>query len=204
MKLRKIVFAVITTIAFGVALNVSAKNVNASPNWHKVHWVTITKDRTVIRKRRVIPICDSYNSGVYVLKKGAHIKLSHPGINFNWIIMSGRFKPTNKYTYVVDSGYENKSWFRMGIHKLPNIKPFHGYKIEAVRTLYTFNTFYDRETHDSISDYRPTQKSKIIFEYGSHVYPTHHEWAWVRGNHVTYYRYKNGSWYKTGKFSTSD
>jgi len=75
-------------------------------------------------------------------------------------------------------------------------KAFHGYHIETGKHGLTNNTFYYKKTHMTISDYRPTQKSKVIFEYGSHVYPTHHEWIKVVGDYLTSYTYKNGKWHK--------
>lgn len=51
-------------------------------------------------------------------------------------------------------------------------KAFHGYKVETVSAEDKYNTFYDKKSHCILSDYRPTQKSKVIFEAHSAVLPT--------------------------------
>ncbi|WP_288529916.1 hypothetical protein [uncultured Secundilactobacillus sp.] len=52
--------------------------------------------------------------------------------------------------------------------------PFHGYKRANVKADYSYNTFYDKQSRSTLADYRPTQYSKVIFRYGSHVVPTSH------------------------------
>lgn len=99
-----------------------------------------------------------------------------------------------QYTNLPPNEYAVSYWY-----KYPKgTKPFHGYMIET--KLYDLeNTFYAKDTHCIISDYRPTQKSKVIFKKGSQVMPTHHEWDWFHGkddNYLTDYHYKNGSWHK--------
>lgn len=83
-------------------------------------------------------------------------------------------------------------------------KKFHGYRMETLKAEYLYNTFYDKDSHCVLSDYRPTQKSKAIFEAGSHVIPTSHEWDYFTHNnrYITAYRYKNGSWHNMGTTDT--
>lgn len=91
------------------------------------------------------------------------------------------------------------SWFKFGIHKIAHTskyKSFHGYRIARAKSDLTFNTFYIKFTHDIVSDYAPTQTSKVIFKHGSHVYPKRHEWDKIVGDYVTSYTYKSGAWHK--------
>jgi len=63
----------------------------------------------------------------------------------------------------------------------------------------SFNTFYSKDTHRTLSDYKPNQKSKVIFEHGTHEYPTKHIWAWFHGkdqSKETFYQYSKGKWYR--------
>lgn len=84
---------------------------------------------------------------------------------------------------------------KLHFKRLTRTKPFHGYRIETVR--YDLeNTFYDQKSHSTLSDYQPTQKSKVIFLKGTHVMPTHHEWDWFHGKYLTEYKYKKGIWHK--------
>lgn len=161
-----------------------------SSYWKTAHWVTLTQDVTV---DKVKSSGGSYVRS-YTAKAGSHYKLNHWDVNYSWALASGRFKTNGKYTYTVDKPWNSSSWFKRGIHHISNYKSFHGYRIEGRKSLYNFNTFYDKPDHATISDYRPTQKSKIIFEYGSHVYPTKHEWDWMHGKWMTGYKYKNGAW----------
>lgn len=106
------------------------------------------------------------------------------------------YNPLPPYDYFAEYYYP------LSYYKKTTYKAFHGYRIEGYKSLYTYNTFYDKETHSTISDYAPTKTSKIIFEYGSHVYPTQHTWSrvWGKGNrYVTDYKYYNGAWHQDGK-----
>jgi len=165
--------------------------------WKSPHWVTITKDTDVLKIKNSNPMSSSPTVNSYTIKRGSHYKLSHWDVNYSWVLQSGKFNTGAKYTYMVDRKWNNASWFKMGIHKFSKYKSFHGYRVEAQK-LYNYNTFYDTENHVTLSDYRPTQKSKVIFEHGSHVYPQKHEWDWSHGDYFTVYKYKNGTWHKTG------
>lgn len=164
--------------------------------WKSPHWVTIKKDTTVLKIRNSYPISDRSVVNSYTIKRGSHYKLSHWDVNYSWVLQSGKFNTGSKYTYMVDRKWNSASWFKMGIHKFADYKSFHGYRIEARKSLYTHNTLYDKKYHSTLSDYRPTQKSKVIFKHGSHVYPKRHEWDWIHNGYLTEYRYKNGAWHK--------
>lgn len=79
-------------------------------------------------------------------------------------------------------------------YKNERLKKFHGYKIEGLKGLNESNTYYAKDIHCIISPYKPTQTSKVIFKYGSHVYPTHHQWLYTHGNSDTSYMYRKGHW----------
>lgn len=167
-----------------------------APFWKHTHWVTFTKNTHIVKMRNTMPMSSSYEVGSYTIKRGSHYKLDHWGVNYSWVLQSGKFNTNSKYTYVVDRNWNSSSWFKMGIHKISDYKSFHEYRVESRKSLYTYNTFYDAAAHSTLSDYRPTQKSKVIFEHGSHVYPKKHEWDWMHNDYLTEYRYKNGSWHK--------
>lgn len=192
MKTHKTITALLALFSFTTILAVS-QNASASsiPIGHE-RWVTLTRNVKVYKYHLAIPMSDSYSVGSYTAKKGSHFKLQHSGVNFEWTFNSGRFNSNSYYVYAVSA--KGSNWFKMGIHHVSNYKSFHGYRIEGRKSLYNFNTFYDKPDHATISDYRPTQKSKVIFEYGSHVYPTKHEWDWMHGKWMTGYKYKNGAW----------
>jgi len=165
-------------------------------SWKKDHWVTLTKNVTVYKNRNTDPLAYSYTVAKYTAKAGSHYKLSHWGTNYSWALQSGKFNTGAKYTYAIDKAYNDGSWFKMGIHKskvTKKYKSFHGYRVET-RNLGNGNTFYDKKSHCVLSDYAPTQLSKIIFYYGSHVYPTNHEWDKLTNDKLYVYKYKNDHW----------
>jgi len=204
MKKHKILFLILALISFGSAFSLNTTEAHALANeWRTSHWVTITKKTKVAKIKIVNPMYKSYSVKRYTLKKGSHYKLDHWGVNYSWALQSGKFNTNNKYIYAVDRGWNDASWFKMGIHKMKatkKYKSFHGYRVALKKSDYTYNTFYDTKTHATLADYRPTQKSKVIFKYGSQVYPTHHEWDWFHGDYMTEYHFKNGSWHKGSTF----
>lgn len=205
MKIKKYVVLGITTVSMALGLNALTTPAHALQNeWKSDHWVTITRSVSVNKYKIVNPFYKSYSVKTYTIKRGSHYKLSHWGVNFSWALQSGKYNSGSHYTYVPDEAYNDGSWFKMGIHKLksaPKYKSFHGYRVATSKDDYTYNTFYDKSTHCTLSDYRPTQKSKVIFEHGSQVMPTHHEWTWFHGSKkdiLTDYRYIGGKWVNKG------
>lgn len=102
------------------------------------------------------------------------------------------YKNSNHLTVLYDT-------LKLTFTRWNRTKSFHGYRIETIRYALE-NTFYDSTTHAILSDYRPTQKSKVIFIKGSKVVPTHHEWDWMHGDKYTAYKYKRGAWHSIGVF----
>ncbi|WP_373879751.1 hypothetical protein [Levilactobacillus brevis] len=194
MKIHKYLVLTVGVVVCVTSASLTIDAHAVADHWNKTHWVTMTKDVNVIKMKNTIPLANSYPVAYYTAKRGSHYKLDHWGTNYSWVFQSGKFNTNNKYTYTVDKRWNDTKWFKMEIHKIANYKKFHGYRIEARKSLYTHNTFYDKQDHATLSDYRPTQKSKVIFEYGSHVYPTSHEWDWMHGSWMTGYKYKNGNW----------
>lgn len=75
---------------------------------------------------------------------------------------------------------------------------FHGYRIEAKNYVH-YNTEYNAKQHATLSEYRPTQKSKVIYKYGTRIVPTRHPWIQHHGkndNLLTMYQYRKGAWHK--------
>lgn len=204
MKTHKTITALLALFSFTTILAVS-QNASASsiPIGHE-RWVTLTRNVKVYKYHLAIPMSDSYSVGSYTAKKGSHFKLQHSGVNFEWTFNSGRFNSNSYYVYAVSAKESN--WFKIGTKSISasKYKEFHGYRIEARKSIYTYNTTYYKDLHATVSQYAPTKKSKVIFEYGSHVYPTKHEWDWVHGNWVTSYRYRNGSWVKISNDYVAD
>lgn len=86
------------------------------------------------------------------------------------------------------------SGLTVGKHKT---KAFHGYRIEAKNTVH-YNTEYQVRQHATLSKYRPTQKSKVIYKYGTKIVPTRHPWIWHHGkndNLMTLFKYSKGKWH---------
>jgi len=97
-----------------------------------------------------------------------------------------------------DTGANVNYWYktkRIARHPSPKYKTFHGYRIASQKKVKE-NTYYIPKEHAVMSFYRPGQKSKVIFEYGTHVYPTKHAWKWMHGEYLTTYKYHNGTWHK--------
>lgn len=84
-----------------------------NPFWRHSHWVTITKSVNVYKVRNVIPRYKSYAVASYTLKRGAHYKLDHWGIDYSWVLQSGKFNSGSKYTYPV-IGVRGHNWFIFG------------------------------------------------------------------------------------------
>lgn len=125
------------------------------------------------------------------IKKGTTLKASYYLMSTGgWIVKSNKYFHDKRTFFIVPGGQHN--WYKKAAKK--SYKSFHSYRVEA-KKLYSSNTFYDKGSHATMSDYRPTQTSKVIFEYGSHVVPTYHKWDWIHGDDVTEYEY-NGSWNK--------
>lgn len=209
LKLKSYVTIGLTALSLSLGLSIKSTTAHAiKDHWNSAHWVTVTKDEPVYKIKNQIPVASSYKVGSSTVKRGTHILLEHWGVDYSWVLQSGRFNSNSKYTYIVDASYKG-GWFKAGIHNLSTskYKPFHGYRIEGYKSLYTYNTFYDTDSHATLSDYRPTQKSKIIFEYGSHVYPTNHEWTWFHGagqNTLTNYRFIGGTWVRKDTTTVAD
>jgi len=112
--------------------------------------------------------------------------------------------------YIVSYYYRSKSIAKhpsgKAVNKsIPKIKPYHGYRV-ATNSLVSDNTFYDTEEYDILSDYLPTQYSKVIFQYKSTVVPTKHTWVWFHGSKqhlLTDYKYKNGNWGKVQEYNAN-
>ncbi|MFD1422032.1 hypothetical protein [Lactiplantibacillus songbeiensis] len=165
--------------------------------WKTSHWVTLKKNVTVYKLSNTDW---GKRISTHTAKAGSHYKLSHWDINYSWVLQSGKYNTGNNYTYMINKKYNDASWFKMGIHKatsLKKYKSFHGYKIARSKYVRS-NTFYEKSDHVILSHYRPTQVSKIIFEHGLHIYPTHHEWDYSTkdNKYVTDYHFKNGKWRK--------
>lgn len=209
MKAHKFLAVALAALSFG-AITLTTKSASAAYIAEGTsRWVTLKRSVTVYKYKIVTPIYKSRSVGTYTAHKGAHYKLYHYGANYEWVLDSGRFNSTSHYTYAVAE--TGSSWFKLGTGKTkakpkkatPKTRKFHGYRIETKR--YTLeNTFYYPSTHATLSDYKPTQKSKVIFEYGNHVIPTKHEWDWIHNDYLTEYRYKNGSWHRLGTTYTGD
>lgn len=200
MKLKDYTMVGIAALSLSAALAVHQTTAHAiASEWMTTHKVTFTENVTVDVYKIAYPEYKSHIIKHITIKRGSHYKLDHPGTNFPWMLMSGKYNSNGKYAYVPHKSDTDGSWFESGYHKLAsNYKSFHGYRIEGRKSLYTYNTFYDKASHSTLSDYKPTQTSKIIFEYGSHVYPTHHVWSriWDNYHKETDYRYANGAWHQ--------
>jgi len=196
---RCVTITVLSTFLSLVMVLATSSGASASsiPLGHQ-RLVTLTRNVRVYKIHLTTPLSDSYSVASYTATKGSHYKLQHNGVNFEWTLNSGKFNSNSYYVYAISARGSN--WFKLGTKAISSkkYKSFHGYRIEARKSLYTNNTFYYQKEHTTLSNYRPTQKSKVIFEFGSHVYPTNHEWDWVHGDYLTEYRYKRGSWHKIG------
>ncbi|VDG31202.1 hypothetical protein [Lactobacillus brevis] [Lactiplantibacillus mudanjiangensis] len=184
---------IITTLSLFIAFQKPQPAHALASYWKTSHWVTLKKDVTVYKLSN-----KPWDKKVatYKVKAGSHYKLSHWDVNYSWVLQSGKYNTNGgHYTYMVNKKYNDASWFKMGIYKVqtPLYKSFHGYRVEN-KNLGNGNTFYDTETHCTLSDYSPNQTSKIIFDYGSHVYPTHHEWDKMTETKMYTYKYKYGEW----------
>lgn len=202
MKLKKYVMFAVATLSLGTGLSLSQTNAHALASyWKSAHWVTLTQNVTVYK-------INNYSKQIvksYTAHSGSHYKMNHWDVNYSWVLQSGHFNTGNKYTYTVHRAWNSSSWFKMGTHKVTSkrssvkYKSFHGYRIATSKSDISYNTFYDKSNHATLSNHRPTQKSKVIFEYGSHVIPTHHEWTWFHGadkDLLTDYHYVGGKWVK--------
>lgn len=205
MKAHRFLAIGLAAISFGVITATASTASAAHITQGTSRWVTLKRNVTVYKYKIVTPIYKSRSVGTYTARKGAHYKLYHYGSNYEWVFDSGRFNSTSHYTYAVAE--TGSSWFRLGTssYSAPTssskYRGFHGYRIETKRTLGMHNTFYDKKTHCTLSDYRPTQTSKVIFKYGDHVYPTSHMWTWFHGKNesiMTDYKYYSGSWHNEG------
>lgn len=83
-------------------------------------------------------------------------------------------------------------------------KILHGYKVGS-----KYNTKYIKESHVILSKYRPTNKTKVIFQKGLNVIPNRHVWIKrvVTKNNVKIYSYRfEGKWKlkDTNKISKAD
>ncbi|GAX05401.1 hypothetical protein IWT25_00705 [Secundilactobacillus pentosiphilus] len=205
MKIKHYVMLGLAIISLGTGLSVKGETAQAvQDEWRNAHWVTLTKNVTVEKIHVVEPMYKSRSVNSYTAKRGQHFKMEHWGTDYSWVLQSGRFNSGGKYLYVVDASYKG-GWFKMGTHKVTTkrssakYKAFHGYRIATSKSDISYNTFYSKSNHATLSDYRPTQTSKVIFSYGSHVYPKSHEWTWFHGkgqNLLTDYRYVGGKWVK--------
>lgn len=205
MRLSKYVVLGITALSLGTGFAVSGTTAHAlQSSWKNDHWVTITKTVTVDKYKITSPVADSYIVKSYTIKRGAHYKLSHWSTNFPWALQSGKYNSGARYTFVPDENYNDASWFKAGIHEFPKYKAFHGYRILTSNAI-SYNTYYEPSSHSTYSDYLPTDKSKIIFMYGTHEYPTHHLWTWCKNNSYYYdYKYKNGIWHKYAVYNVKN
>lgn len=212
MNVKKIMvaagFAVLSFGTFGV----QQASAHSYTYWLHPHWVTVTKTTTIAKNKNTYPLYKSYTVKEYKVYPGHHL-IVHHAASYDWVVESGKFNTNSHYTYAVERG-SGTSWFKQGIHKLaskkkapkksvPKYKSFHGYRIESLKDDDAANTFYHKDTHTTLSDYAPTDTSKVIFPYGSHVIPTNHEWYYmpVNSNTLTVYRYYDGAWHNEGTSS---
>lgn len=195
MKLKDLAIVGIVSASFGIASLMNPQSVNASFRSFSRSWVGSYRGPHSITISTHYFKLGAYKSRVSFINKATH---GYYDVHFM----------SEQPLYLKRKG--NKLALRYLPNDTPEIytrtssnplkyKDFHGYRIEGRKSLYTYNTTYETLTHDTVSDYRPTQTSKVIFKYGSHVYPILHEWAWVHGDSVTYYRY-DSSWYETGTY----
>lgn len=213
MKLNNYVKMGLATLSLVVGWTVAGGTASAHSftYWTHPHWVTVTKTTTIAKNKNTYPLYKSYTVQEYNVYPGHHLKVHHAA-SYDWVVESGTFNTNAHYTYAVERG-SGTSWFKQGIHKITakknvaKYKSFHGYRVATSKSDYTYNTFYDTDIHATLSDYRPTQKSKVIFKHGSQVMPTHHMWTWFHGtdqNLLTDYRYIGGKWVNKGTTDVSD
>ena len=208
MKLRNYVLLGVASLSLGAAAiasqpaQASAASVPARMrhNWHANKW-----------GESYYLNCHKYHANFY---DGAWHTLYYSSAGYNKYNLNPahhsyggitmKYKSAHSVTVHYDTAYLH--FTRGSSHKKngPKYKWFHGYRIEGRKDVYTSNTFYDKDTHATLSSYRPTQMTKVIFEYGSHVIPTHHEWDYIpnKSNYVTEYRCVNGAWRDMGTIST--
>lgn len=205
MKIKKCSVISVAVLSLMTGLSVSKTTAHALQNdWKNDRWVTITRTVYVDKYKLTDPMYKSYVVKTYTIKHGSHYKLSHWGMNFSWALQSGKYNSGAHYAFVPDEKYNDSSWFKSGIHTLkskPKYKSFHGYRIEIAKYGLNYNTWYDKTIHETISGYKPTDKAKVIFQHGSHLYPTHHSWSRVWGKkdrYVTNYKYSKGAWHQDG------
>ena len=196
MNLHKGFILAAVTLSASLFLTIPSPAAAAiSQYWTTNHWVTIRKPITV---SKIKPGYPSYKNdkvlATYKVLPGAHYKLAHTFSNYDWILISGKYKTSPNAIYSVTKFGSN--WYQKGKH--PRYKKFHGYRIEAFNGMKKFNTSYDKKTHSTASYLKPTQKKQTIFKYGSHVIPTKHEWDVVSSNKITAYKYSNKKWHNLG------
>lgn len=202
MRLSKYVPLGIASLSLGTGLAVSGTTAHALQNeWKNDHWVTITRTVYVDKYKITNPMYKSYVVKTYTIKRGAHYKLSHWGVNFPWALQSGKYNSGSHYTFVPDESYNDASWFKAGIHSLktPNRYTFHGYRISKSNAITSYNTWYQGITHTTISYYKPINKSKVIFKRGTKEIPTKHCWAYAPKNSnkiIDYFYDSKHGWYK--------
>lgn len=207
MKKENVLKLSLTILSFVVSMMATSGTVSAHSYtyWLHPHWVTVTKTTTIAKNKNTYPLYKSYMVKEYKVYPGHHLKVHHAA-SYDWVVESGKFNTNSHYTYAVEHG-SSTSWFKQGIHKLaskkkapkknvPKYKSFHGYRVENIKGEATHNTYYVAGTNSILSEYRPTDTSKVIFRYGSHVIPTEHDWNYApaQSDSLITYQYKDGAW----------
>ncbi|GAX01917.1 hypothetical protein [Secundilactobacillus silagei] len=219
MKLRNYVLFSTTILSLGIGMKASEVQASAAVYRAPVSWrgTYYQSNGTKIKITRYSFIQD--NETLYKTSWGGWHQLSFkkidPGDSMNHKHAYYTFNSKAKYGYQM-SGQWRKSYNggEKKLYEYQNMgavfvwhtayKAFHGYKVETVSAEDKYNTFYDKKSHCILSDYRPTQKSKVIFEAHSAVLPTHLEWDKFFDNNRYYtpYKYKHGAWHKYATVDT--
>lgn len=139
MKIKKSIILGITALSLGTVGVISKPMATqaisiynaTNPFWRHGHWVTLEKNVRILKIRNTYPRAYSYQVASYIAKRGSHYKLEHWGVDYSWVLQSGRFNSGSHYTYVVSA--KGHSWFKFGIHNYP-----------TYRTLKTNGFYFDK------------------------------------------------------------
>ncbi|WP_461243620.1 hypothetical protein [Secundilactobacillus muriivasis] len=230
MKLSKYVLLGVTALSLGAGLAATTETANAATytprSWRGTYYMNTDSGRSYMKVNTYSVVLNGktmYKNTWSGWKKLSFKRISsadavtkkHKLYTFNSLAKYG-YQSSRQWRLTTKNGkkelinYQVQGYIDVW-HKVSastaKYKSFHGYRVANSKSDYTYNTFYDTDSHATLSDYRPTQKSKVIFRYGSHVYPTSHEWTWFHGtdqNLLTDYRYIGGSWVKQDTTDVSD
>lgn len=231
MNFKKILLLGIAIVSMGIGFQLKQTSANAATHhtpssWRGTYYTTSGDTMNVNKYSIVLNGKTMYKSSWSGWRKLSFARISssdaithkHKVYTFNLLAKYG-YQSSRQWRLTTKNGkkelinYENMGyvvvWHKRYASKksTPKYKSFHGYRVATSKDDYTYNTFYDKDSHATLSDYRPTQKSKVIFERGSQVMPTHHVWTWFHGtdqNLLTDYRYIGGKWVNKGTTDVSD